>query len=449
MEDSFRVRVDKAFGSLEASSSSDPSSSFSITCNTTKAPSSSSNLTSLWCLTDDEIERREWNRDKGCSDDEDDDRGPVLVSKPCPASKLDSLLAKHQNLPSSSSTLEDLEELLDDSDEEDYGNEYADQENGEKQQSVGSSSRQLEKPEDHNHEEWDIRSSVGLDCTLDFEEEEDAYDQVAIGKVADDFYREDITDYEADMESSSELPKTFRDVRKDPRANHIAAQIRLKEDAEAAADLNEKLEDADDVKSILIKRDSQLVMKLDKRVRFEPGSKGDNDQGSGQPDNMAMEESPTSDTVSFCSQACPGVPDYVRNPSKYTHYMFDSSCDVSEESNQKAYIDFLNFLKGPNSSETQDCFSGYLPKSVTFTPKKKPVDSIMKNDTDLKKDEGDGNKDYARIPLSIAAADAQDSEICAMEEDEPETAADKSIHLPKGGRRYRTKARISLDELVS
>lgn len=25
------------------------------------------------------------------------------------------------------------------------------------------------KPDDYNGEEWDIRSSIGLDCTLDFE----------------------------------------------------------------------------------------------------------------------------------------------------------------------------------------------------------------------------------------------------------------------------------------
>ena len=50
MEDSFRARVEKAFGSL-------PSSTIQ-----TEQPSSSS-LSSPWCLTDEEIQRNQWIRD--------------------------------------------------------------------------------------------------------------------------------------------------------------------------------------------------------------------------------------------------------------------------------------------------------------------------------------------------------------------------------------------------
>jgi hypothetical protein len=49
MEESFKVRVDKIFGSLASSSSE----------TTETTPPSS-----LWSLTDEEIERREWVRDK-------------------------------------------------------------------------------------------------------------------------------------------------------------------------------------------------------------------------------------------------------------------------------------------------------------------------------------------------------------------------------------------------
>lgn len=287
---------------------------------------------------------------------------------------------------------------------------------------------------------------------------------MAIGKDVDAFYRKDITDYEADMDSSSELPKTFRHVTKDPRANHVAAQIRLKEDAEAARHHsdslqlssvmpvpsvyphNENLEHGDDVKFILMKMNYQLATKTDKHVTFDDG----NEQYSGQSINIVMEESPASDVVSLHSQVSPSTPDYVRNPSKYTHYTFDSLSDESKEANQKAYMDFLNLMRGTNTTETQDGSFRDLPRSVTFTPKKKVVDSFMEDETYLK-DEGDGNKRYSHRKgvLGIAVGDAQDSGSCAMEEDEPETAADKISSFPKAGRRYRTRASISLDENAS
>ncbi|KAL6543051.1 hypothetical protein OROHE_010571 [Orobanche hederae] len=65
MEDSFRVRVDKVFGALGGGTAS----------SVEVAPS--------WCLTDEEIERRKWNRSKEVpeeAEDRDESRPSVVLT---------------------------------------------------------------------------------------------------------------------------------------------------------------------------------------------------------------------------------------------------------------------------------------------------------------------------------------------------------------------------------
>ncbi|KAG2275043.1 hypothetical protein Bca52824_057598 [Brassica carinata] len=69
-------------------------------------------------------------------------------------------------------------------------------------------------------DDWSIRASMGLDRTLDDEDEEDEYDKVALGK-------ED-GGKGVSMEDAISRPCGVR-IR-DPRANHAAAKMRLKED---------------------------------------------------------------------------------------------------------------------------------------------------------------------------------------------------------------------------
>lgn len=57
----------------------------------------------------------------------------------------------------------DLEDLDDDGDDD-----LADQEEEGEPRSRGSAS-QSDKPDDYNDEEWEIKSSIGRDCTLDYE----------------------------------------------------------------------------------------------------------------------------------------------------------------------------------------------------------------------------------------------------------------------------------------
>jgi hypothetical protein len=129
MEDSFKVRVDKTFGSL----------SFSSSAVQTQQPSSS--LSSLWCLTDEEIERNQWNRDHKDSPETESQPQPYFIPERLDDKNLNSEIGK------------DLVDL-DDEDEEDE---------------VESSRASKLKPEDCDDEEWDIKKSIGLDRTLDYE----------------------------------------------------------------------------------------------------------------------------------------------------------------------------------------------------------------------------------------------------------------------------------------
>ncbi|KVH65607.1 uncharacterized protein LOC112504012 isoform X2 [Cynara cardunculus var. scolymus] len=320
MEDSFKVRVDRAFGSLESTSSS---------------------LSSLWCLTDQEIERNEWIKDKVTPYKHKDE-----VKNPKPYSSFLQPSTSHQDLES------DIQELDDD------------------QQPLSS----------HSNEEWNIRSSLGMDCTLDNEEEEDGFDKVALGKE-ERFYMRDVNDYEVEIDSNNELPNAFTDVMRDPRANRMAAKLRLKEDDESAK------------KSI--QREDEITRQ-----------------------DVVMD------------QVLPSVPDYERNPWKYTHYTFDSMDDVDEESNKKAYMELFNSLKGWSGTGRDDV----SPTSIIFTPRKKSSDdgSMNKNKVDMQQQQKK-KKEVVRV-TSI-----DEDEVCVMEEDEP---SNKS----KGGRRYRTKGAVVGDD---
>lgn len=133
MEESFKVRVDKIFGSLASSSSS----SSSATTETT--PSSS-----LWSLTDEEIERREWVRDKTI-----------------PESELEPVFGNHGKGSEKEMSPVDLKDELE-KDLEDLDDDDVEEEDEPRR-------RQSNKPDDYDEEQWNIKSGIGQDCTLDYE----------------------------------------------------------------------------------------------------------------------------------------------------------------------------------------------------------------------------------------------------------------------------------------
>ena len=296
------------------------------------------------------------------------------------------------------------------------------------------------------------------------QEEEDEYDKVAVGDE-DRLYMRDVDDYGIDIDSGNQLlPLSC----KDPRANHLAAKIRLKEDDEAAKNiLSLRVSDrhaetttttttvsgaadgAFNPKSILKRKGGQFQLdnKSNKRVRFDPEcvdteAEADQYQHRGAKDHASS-----------------GVPDYLLNPCRYTRYTFnDSSSEVNEDSNKQAYMDFLQIL-GESRSSIQEEHDACLDssRSVTFIPRKKTGDTSAMIDscTELVQQVGIG-KDAAipqRVPTSIAAAAAaaatdtqeQENMVCAMDEDEPEAVASKRTASHISGRQYRTKARSELD----
>lgn len=126
-----------------------------------------------------------------------------------------------------------------------------------------------------------------------------------------------------------------------------------------------------------------------------------------------------------------GIPDYMRNPSKYTRYTFESG-EVDEESNRKAYMDFLNMIRSKDESLVDPLME--LPRSVAFVPKRKPMAESKVENID---------KDCEGRRVAIAVDTIEDCTISAMEEDEPETAQ----HVTKRpGRQYRARAKEDPEE---
>ncbi|CAA7031452.1 unnamed protein product [Microthlaspi erraticum] len=388
MEESFRVRIDKIFGSLSSSSAS------------------SSPLSSLWCLADDEIDKTE--RSGG------------------------------EKEPSGSRPEENVPEDL--SVDEDEG-----------QSSVS------QKPSDYNDEEWEIKSLIGMDTTLDMEEEEDENDKVAVGEELYS-YTKDVNDYETEADDWEELPASFKEREKDPRANLIAAELRLKEDAEAVNKLNslhvsevhedkismstslvvsegEHVGSSDDngLKPILKRKENMVDSKLQKRVRFSSDTRDENSSG-GEKDSV-METSSPDEQIVRADYPC-GIPDYMRNPSKYTRYTFDEG-EVDEESNRKAYMEFLNMVRSRDEPLVEPL--GELPTSVAFVPKRKPMaESKVENE-----DKGrDGRRGAVAVAVAVIST-VEDNTVSAMEEDEMETAQNV---IRRPGRQYRNKAREDEDE---
>ncbi|KAL1568758.1 hypothetical protein AAHA92_00332 [Salvia divinorum] len=433
MEDSFRVRVDKVFGALV----------------TDTAPSAAVSP-ALWSLTDEEIERRVWNRNKDIPQEGKD---------------------RAQSEPSF-----DLESDLNELSEEDEEEDDEEQEEGEEIDGAKRRRNNNNGGGESSVEEYlEVQSNIGRDCTLDYEEEEDEFDKVAVGseETDDRIYLKNVksADYEIEEVSGyGELPSSFQVTAKDPRANHSAAKLRLREDAETtgeldalqlsdssmatnldAEDIKKGELDIDNPKPILKKRDISMDTKSQKRVRFmaDPESSTHEDQQAAS--DLAsvpcvMSDNSVSEQASDPSKYSAGVPDYLRNPSKYTRHTFGSSDDMDEKSNQKAYANFFHDLRKRNSDTLMEEMPVELPKSIVFTPKKKAEnDSTTKSDTELKTRENLENK---RWSVDITAENTQESEISAMEEDEPVlVAVDEGPRSSrKPGRQYRTKTNGNADD---
>lgn len=295
------------------------------------------------------------------------------------------------------------------------------------------------------------------------QDEEDEYDKVATGteNAGDRLFMKDVTDHGSYLNSHNVLTKS-----KDPRANHLAARIRLKEDEAEGQNNNsdhghdsevkeqhvEASEDCNQLRSILKRKANNDVCKSQKRVRFDPSVTYASEEAVEKTMAAPSMEATDSDYGSLQGQNASRVPDYLINPSKYRCYSFDSTSEVDEESNAQACMDFFNLVKKFRPSESGLELAGTsadLPKSVTFIPKKKASDAKAVSDGVLKQNMEEDHKQFlhqAGFPVGIAAGEVQ-HEVSAMEEDESQTnAADRRAGFQKSGRRYRTKSSTDDDD---
>ncbi|KAL3613770.1 hypothetical protein CASFOL_041844 [Castilleja foliolosa] len=422
MEDNFRVRADKVFCSLGGD-------------NTASSVGLSS---SLWCLGDEEIERREWNRNKDLVEEEGDlsaEYRPVIVPNPI------------------DSDLQDLCEAESDEEEEEE-DEEGEVEGGK----IKRRRNDITSAETIVEEYFDVQSNIGRDCTLDYEEEEDQYDKVAVGTDQSDdrIFMRDVQsgEYEPLENEVFELPNTLQAVIRDSRANHTAAKIRLQEDDTEVTgnfnnsaianskteDLKMKELDIHNPKPILKKRENLMKSSLSqKRVSFvldpESSSQGHEDRKISGEDNDERERAPDLSLYS------PGVPDYLMNPSKYTRYSFDASDDMDEQSNRKAHMEFFDQLRKRNNTDSRnDEVPFETPKSVVFMPRKKNEEGS----TEKRSKSEDKSKSWS---VGLTAEDNGESEVSAMEEDEPcQAVYHEGRSSSKAGRRYRARTNNDVDD---
>ncbi|KAJ8427875.1 hypothetical protein Cgig2_008703 [Carnegiea gigantea] len=434
-DEAFSERVKKTFGSLFAS----------------LQPSPSSLSNPLWSLTGAEVEKKEWRRDKDTS---------ARDSTPCSSSFGDflsqALKNSSNNLRNYRKELEDDLQDLDDADDED-------------------------SKRDSN--DWDVRSSIGMDSTLDNEEEEDTYDKVATGRenAGDRLYMRDIIDHrDTDFKSDDDIPGAVGNRRRDPRANLWAAKVRLKEDdVETAAQADRPKpeqappqqeeqskpqqvpppqaekesaparEDCDKLKPILKRKELEATSKPSKRVRFDPGCLSASDTVREASGDIAPPKAVAQDNGSTVDEKVSRVPDYVQNPSKYTRYRLDSVDEMNDKSNTGAFMEFLEMVKrskngGSGSEQTNAPME--LPKSVTFVPKRKPdANKFDILDNGRAQDKGSDAKRSSMQPtlVGLSAEEDLETEVGDMEVDEPKANAepDGGATFKKQGRQYRSKSR--------
>lgn len=412
MEDSFELRVKRLFGSQLFQSV--PGSSF---------PSSS------WSVVDGEIERREWNRGRGLGSDRSED--------PCSSAFADGgCFAKKRSFRrSSTGDYElDFDELDDDIDAEDRRDDDEEEDRGEEDHEVLT----------------EIRSSIGLDPTLDHEDEEDEYDRAALGgDTSERLYMSDVKNHGPHLNYHSIFEDTEDDpynashhFQKDPRADHLAAAMLIVEDQKAAENFpvpnygkaDVAIEDTQ-LKPILKRKELQDDSKPKKRVRFNHVAEADNylKPTAFDPNSVVFEESAD-------------LPDYLRNPSKYTLYTFEDYED-SDLANKKAFEDFHNLHEKLNSEQQQQhqLINEELPKHITFNPRRKALDVVpVYNDSrdaresDLEVARSTGIAAGESISVGVGGIDEESPEETPMDTETP--SENERVRSWRRGRQYRAMA---------
>lgn len=289
------------------------------------------------------------------------------------------------------------------------------------------------------------------------QEEEDKYDREAFGRedAFDRVYMNEIMDDGINMSINTVVPDILDDsveeihrFSRDPRADMGAASARLKEYDSSAkggtcslAQPNEfpsgriqamKTDDAN-VKPILKRKEEQGDSKPRKRVKFAADVK---DQSAELPEQD--EDSPmvpqSMDLVigkdSSTPSESPGVPDYVKNPAKYTRYTLDTP-ECNDETNRRAFADLHDILR--RMEPEPEAPPVEIPTSVTFIPRKKTIDAMTV-------DEGPKSNDANSSLIGLAAGASDETEQCEMDEDDPKALLPPQVqtNTKMNSRRYRS-----------
>lgn len=302
------------------------------------------------------------------------------------------------------------------------------------------------------------------------EEEEDKYDREAFGRedAADRVYMHDIMDDGINMSINSIVPDLLDDSieevyrsSKDPRADIRAASARLREDDGSAKDgashfaarakelptagmqMKKAVEDVN-VKPILKRKEEQADLKPRKRVRFDASVKDpESDMLEHDEDSpmvpQSMDVVTEKDSTPTPSES-PGVPDYVRNPSKYTRYTLDIP-ESNDASNRRALADLHDLLGKSDPNKIHSETPVEIPSSVTFIPRKKSVDAMAV-------DEGPRTSDSNSSVIGMVAGASDETDQCEMDEDDSRASATPQMptNSKLSSRRYRSSRTEDNDE---
>ncbi|PKU60554.1 hypothetical protein MA16_Dca025924 [Dendrobium catenatum] len=489
MEETFEVRVKRLFGSQLFESV--PLSSF---------PESS------WSVADGEVERKEWNRDPGAGPDRSDyPCSSAFAEGGCYAKKRSTRRASKQEFES------DMDEFDDDADTE--SRKAVEEEEEEEEEKDEGDDRNAEESEIRSFvgldptldneklsmvlhlEPWSILSVVesfnysaaiaqgGLFAERHkvvwntLQDEEDEFDRAALGKdddAGERLYMRDVKNrgphlnYHCIFADVVEAPYAGSyHFYKDPRADHFAAGVRLEEEKKAAENYSVPNYSKDEhpssttglledikLKPILKRKEAHDDSKPKKRVRFDPGCKADNDEVPTQDSamfslSMEVPAAAAADPNPVMLEESPGLPDYVRNPSKYTHYTFDSYED-DDLANISAFEDLQNVYKKLNPEQLHQQFTTVEPpKSITFSPRRKSIDAMPVDNESGDIQENRIRKEFLQSDLwvcpsvGIAAAESYEGGVCKMDEDDDDVEApisDERVDPSRRGRKYRSRA---------
>uniref|UniRef100_A0A0A9GN49 U5 small nuclear ribonucleoprotein TSSC4 n=1 Tax=Arundo donax TaxID=35708 RepID=A0A0A9GN49_ARUDO len=197
------------------------------------------------------------------------------------------------------------------------------------------------------------------------------------------------------------------------------------------------------VKPILKRKEEQGDSKPRKRVRFDASVKDpeseifEHDEDSPMVP-QSMDVVTLKKNTSTPSES-PGVPDYVRNPTKYTRYTLDAP-ECNDESNKSALADLHDLLGRSDPNKMHPEAPVEIPSSVTFIPRKKSIDAMAV-------DEGPKTSDSNSYLIGMVAGGSDETDQCEMDEDDSKPSSAQPIHTntKASSRRYRA-SRTNDDE---